>query len=223
MARPGINLPKLELQKFSGELTQCPGFWKQQQHRACLRATATNDIVSTQLVLPAVQLVPLRKTSLPRLELMEMLCPTAEWKTFAGNQVQEIQQQTKVPCWAHCLGHENPAGHLTRGITVQKLTYSHTWWCSSKWLVSDKVYWLNRAIEHGNKAEGAQKECQVLLQMSVKQRSPLFNLDASCSYTGVPHTTAWIHRFVNNYQNNEEHVSVPLTAGELQRSEVHCV
>ncbi|XP_064482953.1 uncharacterized protein LOC135395790 [Ornithodoros turicata] len=146
-----------------------------------------------------------------------------EWKVFVSNRVKEIQRLTEISHWAHCPGTENPADHLTRGITALKLISSQSWWHGPKWLAGDCGCWPNDFVEQDPRTDEERLQCQALLQVALQQWSPLLDLDAFGKYSRVLRTTAWILRFITNCRHHEERLTGPLSADELLHAETYWV
>ncbi|GBM33798.1 hypothetical protein AVEN_183051-1 [Araneus ventricosus] len=56
------------------------------------------------------------------------------WKTFVCNCTTEILHYTTLSQWRNCLGSQNPADHISRGISQPELSSLDTWWNSPDWL-----------------------------------------------------------------------------------------
>ena len=71
------------------------------------------------------------------------------WKPFVGNRVAQIQGETRIKCWRHVPGVDNPADDASRGLLPDKLQSCERWWHGPHWLSSKQEEWPIRepAIE----------------------------------------------------------------------------
>ncbi|KAH9362471.1 hypothetical protein HPB48_015615 [Haemaphysalis longicornis] len=53
---------------------------------------------------------------------------------FVRNIIIEITTLTNPESWRYCPGEDNPADLLTRGVSVNTLRESRTWWTGPEWL-----------------------------------------------------------------------------------------
>ncbi|KAF2890278.1 hypothetical protein ILUMI_15895 [Ignelater luminosus] len=66
-------------------------------------------------------------------------------KTFVANRVSKIQEITNVSHWKHVISKDNPAGIVSRGMEVEKLTNS-IWWTGPNWLSQDSTFWPKNCV-----------------------------------------------------------------------------
>lgn len=119
------------------------------------------------------------------------------WKAFVANRVVEIQQLTPPSCWRHCVGTDNPADMVSRGVNADTLAQSSLWlhgpdWlkrpCDSKGLVDDN------ALEHYG-GEERKSSATVLMQ----QNEPaLVEFERYGSFLKAIRVIGWISRFTFN-------------------------
>jgi len=55
-------------------------------------------------------------------------CPPNRWKTFVGNRVATIQEETASASWRHMRSQSNPADLVSRGVEPTTLSTSTLWW-----------------------------------------------------------------------------------------------
>jgi len=54
--------------------------------------------------------------------------PSTKWKTFVGNRVALIQENTAAATWRHVPTNSNPADLISWGIEPTALSTSTLWW-----------------------------------------------------------------------------------------------
>ena len=64
-----------------------------------------------------------------------------KWKTFVGNRVAFIQDETAVATWRHVPSQFNPADLISRGIDPTTLSTSTLWWKGPQWLLQEPSSW----------------------------------------------------------------------------------
>jgi hypothetical protein len=63
--------------------------------------------------------------------------PSNKWKTFVGNRVAIIQEETVSATWRHVPTQSNPADLISRGVEPTTLSTSTLWWKGPPWLTQD--------------------------------------------------------------------------------------
>lgn len=63
------------------------------------------------------------------------------WKTFVANRVEEIRELTSEYAWKHVVGSDNPADHISRGLSVPDIAKCQLWWSGPAWLVFPEEKW----------------------------------------------------------------------------------
>ena len=67
--------------------------------------------------------------------------PPNKWKTFLGNRVALIQEETASASWRHVPPQSNPADLISRGIEPTPLSTSRLWWKGLQWLSQEPSSW----------------------------------------------------------------------------------
>ena len=63
--------------------------------------------------------------------------PPNRWKTFVGNRVATIQEETASASWRHVPSQSNPADLVSRGVEPTTLSTSTLWWKGPQWLIQE--------------------------------------------------------------------------------------
>ena len=61
--------------------------------------------------------------------------PSNRWKTFVGNRVATIQEETFLATWRLMPSQSNPADLISRGVEPTTLSNSTLWWKGPHWLI----------------------------------------------------------------------------------------
>jgi len=176
------------------------------------------------------RLAPLKKVTLPRLELIAALigarllhyfCKKTcydiveatfwsdstvalgwicndpnSWKTFVANRVTEIQTYTTPSQWKHCPREDNPADHLSRGVTAKQLKKLRNWWHSPLWLSKDPSHWPSQQTRKRHPLPD--ERTQSLLVGPTATPGRLIESSSFSSYWNLLRVAAWVLRFVRH-------------------------
>ncbi|XP_035907317.1 uncharacterized protein LOC118510037 [Anopheles stephensi] len=63
------------------------------------------------------------------------------WKPFVANRVAQIQEETRISCWRHVPGSDNPADDISRGLRPEELLQCERWWQGPRWLSYGQEEW----------------------------------------------------------------------------------
>ena len=206
----------------------------------------------TSFVASQSKMTPLKKMTLPCLELMgaligarlgnSLLKPLnmernqlnmwtdsmiVHWihsTAFVANRVTEIQGLTNPDSWSHCSGKTNPADLPTRGPSVKTLIHSQLWWSGP---VSQSPTDDAESADEDYVADEVNTELRSKFQAVVqftftKQPEPLLDLDKYSRLKTVLRITAWVKRFIANARYSQN-TQAELTAVELSAAEVYWV
>ncbi|XP_062532995.1 uncharacterized protein LOC134201760 [Bombyx mori] len=111
---------------------------------ACLyvRSVDQSDEVTVRLLMAKSRVAPLKPTTIPRLKLCAALVGTRLYeKTFVRNRIAEIQDKTASCEWRHVPTTQNPADHLSRGVTATVLSDLDQWWSGPAFLKKSPSSW----------------------------------------------------------------------------------
>ncbi|KAJ4429310.1 hypothetical protein ANN_26314 [Periplaneta americana] len=132
-------------------------------------------------------------------------------KTFVSNRVTKIQAHITPSQWRHCLGKDNPADHLTRGITAFILLILSEWWNGPNWLRHHQSQWPSTPSQQDSTLPEAKQHEEVL---RIEIALPVIDATRFSSYWRLIRVTAWMLRFIKNIRDPQK-VRSDLTAKEL--------
>jgi hypothetical protein len=67
--------------------------------------------------------------------------PSNKWKTFVGNRVAVVQEETASATWRHVPIQSNFADLISRGVEPTTLATSTLWWKGPQWLTQEPSSW----------------------------------------------------------------------------------
>jgi len=78
--------------------------------------------------------------------------PPNKWKTFVGNRVATIQEETASASWRHLPSQSNLDDLISRGVEPATLSTSTLWWKGPQWPTQEPSSWsateVNTPTEH---------------------------------------------------------------------------
>ena len=209
-----------------------------QGYGACvyLRLSRGDGSFENSLVISKAKVAPLKKVTLPRLELLgSLLCArllrfvqTAlnlsdkitfrcwsdsqvvlswikgdanKWKPFVANRVREIQELTPPSCWFHCVGKDNPADLITRGVSAKQLMTATQWLNGPHWLTNDLS---EKFVKVGTSVtEFGEFVKEELTCVSINSSSDIsFEFERWGTFVKSMRIFAWMLRFIKNMKSS---------------------
>ncbi|GIX94900.1 reverse transcriptase [Caerostris darwini] len=154
--------------------------------------------VGTSFVMSKSRISPLKKLSLPRLELMGALI-AARVRHVNGSslyrRVLEIQDSTSPDRWKFCPGLENPADKLTRGENSHTLLSDSVWWRGPVRLRGNRNQWPRQKFERVTDKQKLEKlntsDHAIILQTEM-----ILDENKYSNLGKLLRVTAWVKRFV---------------------------
>eukprot|EP00794_Sanderia_malayensis_P002102 gene2102-2387_t len=174
------------------------------------------------------------------------------FKPFVANLVGQVQNMTNPEQWRYVATKENPADHLTRGMTVSALAGSDQWWKGPVFLrVTEEQCESVNQFEMSLEAEKEQKKsCQLKLKSAIEmhekkqslfavtdntkgsttrksmEKEEYWVLEPSRFSSGLRLTkiVAWVYRFLNNCRTTQKRIiEDELTDEEIKDAEVSVI
>ncbi|XP_015435709.1 PREDICTED: uncharacterized protein LOC107191234 [Dufourea novaeangliae] len=149
--------------------------------------------VGTQLIAAKTRVSPVKKVTIPRLEL------ESQWNTFVWNRVQEVRKLTEPKLWRHVPGGMNPADLPSRGSTVKQLIASR-WWEGPEWLRRPAKDWPSGEFEINEEDINAERKKISTSSVSCDERAGLSTeLTVSQVTSERMEQLDWYERYFSTY------------------------
>ncbi|CAA9997068.1 unnamed protein product, partial [Nesidiocoris tenuis] len=198
------------------------------QRAVCLAGYDWDDVISAELqaewTLLAKDFPKLQSLRIPRHVTSSS---ENDWLIgFADASEQAYAAVLYHDCWRHVRTDENPADLASRGALPSQLAHSEQWWSGPTWFSLPPDSWPAKRIRPDIEDQVVAQErrlkspdpCVTLVQSSIDQFECTFS-----NYSKLRRTVAWSLRFIHNSSNPANKRSGPLTAKELQESELRLV
>lgn len=117
------------------------------------------------------------------------------FKIFVANRISQIQSLTKTDEWNYIKTNENPADHLSRGLSPGSLICNELWWHGPPWLSLSDKWWPITAV-NVEKAHLPEVRTQTITLVTNINECDIFNKFSSLSK--LQRVLAYCLRFVNN-------------------------
>ncbi|XP_046397751.1 uncharacterized protein LOC124164469 [Ischnura elegans] len=140
--------------------------------------------------------------------------PSYQWKTFVANRVTEINELTKECVWRHVRSNENPADHVSRGLSPQEILTNDTWWNGPPWLSLQEDAWPAATILVSPSIPEQRKKTTVFLVT----RKEFDLLHRYSSLDKLLRITAYCLRFFHNSSRSSVRFTGPLSAQEVNQA-----
>jgi len=143
--------------------------------------------------------------------------PPNKWKTFVGNRVATIQEETASATWKHVPSQSNPADFISKGVEPAALSTSTLWWKGPQWLTQEPSSWPAMEINTPTKILEL-RNVHVALQQPPEDFTQRFS-----KLSKLLRVTAYCRRFFNNCRHSKTKQSTTLTTQDLDQALTCCV
>lgn len=137
-------------------------------------------------------------------------------KPFVRNRIYEIQTLTSNYNWRHVSSKDNPADHLSRGVSPQVLRNLEIWWHGPAWLAQPEKYW-----PHNNNNKQADQIPEMTVQqasfVNVTHECPI-NIAKFSSLNKLKRCFAYCLRFITNCKARKTNLPRILTVCETENA-----
>jgi hypothetical protein len=149
--------------------------------------------------------------------LTQIQGPPNRWKTFIGNRVATIQEETSSASWRHVPSQSNPADLVSRGAKPTTLSTSTLWWKGPQWLIQEPSSWptkeVNTPTEHLE-----MRHVHVALRQHPEDFTQRFS-----RLSKLIRVVTYCRRFINNCRHSKTKQTTTLSTQDLDQALTCCV
>ncbi|OXA42316.1 hypothetical protein Fcan01_22920 [Folsomia candida] len=176
-----------------------------------------NEQVSVQLLQAKARVAPMKKVTIPRLELLgctiaARLSKSVKEAKSAGNRVKEICSLSNSMEWNHVPGVLNPADLPSKGCSPSHLINSK-WWEGPDWLKKPKSEWPSSKEEADDDQVRAEMKKVAKVSLIATLSSTPWYGEMSCSFVKNVRVVAMLKRSIRRFKGEK-------IVGELEQREI---
>jgi len=143
--------------------------------------------------------------------------PPNKWKTFVGNRVSLIQEETAAATWRHVPSQSNPADCISRGIESTTLSTCTQWWNGASWLLQHPSSWPKTEVNTST-------DNLEIINVHVAVLQVPDNISIFSKLNRFIRVTACCRRFIYNCRNSKANKeTTTLSTQDLDQALTCCV
>ncbi|GFY71663.1 uncharacterized protein TNIN_43421 [Trichonephila inaurata madagascariensis] len=179
--------------------------------------------VTVKLIVAKARLAPLKKSTIPRLELLgaalgARLAETVHSILLTASKTH-FWDLTNIDDWRHVPGEVNPADLATRCCDWSDLLKSK-WWEGSSWLYSNEESWPCSEVSETPDEAFLERRKTVVTNLATGNEVRLGDrFMYFSSYKKILRMTAYVLRFCNNIKRNSPKLVNSLSCEEIKKAE----
>lgn len=143
----------------------------------------------------------------------------SKWNIFVSNRVARIQELSSGCTWRHIRSKDNPADHLSRGLTSSELLNCAQWWTGPQFLSQfDFVLSCHQSEDKSTDLKNIPEQRKTVLTVNEINYSAKNTFQRFSCFVRMQRVIAVCIRFCKNSRKNSEKIYGPLEVQELQNS-----